>query len=68
MKLPGGWRWGVAAAVIALMGLVLWYKGELQEPRPQEPVSARPVPQQPDGVRGTSSRERPGRDRSPRPE
>lgn len=68
MKLPGGWRWGVAAGLIALAGLILWYERESREPRLPEPVGVRPVPPQPDGGRNAPSRERPERDRGPRPE
>ena len=67
MKLPGGWRWRVAVGVVALLVLALWYR-ETREPQPQAPVAARTPAQAPDSRSDTGSRERPGRDRSPRPE
>ncbi|MGQ0750027.1 MAG: hypothetical protein ACT4PS_05775 [Betaproteobacteria bacterium] len=65
MKLPGGWRWRVAAAVVALGVLFLLWNMARETP-PQEPVVARKPTQGPDS-RADAARERPTRERGTRP-
>ena len=64
MKLPGGWRRVVAAAVALAVVVLLW--NAMRETPPQEPVAARKPAQGPDS-RADATRERPTRERGTRP-
>jgi len=67
MKPRRPWRWVIAAAVIVLAALALWHERAPPPSLGGEATASRPAPRPQEDRSSAALRERPSRERTPRP-